>query len=345
VSFYIGISGWRYAPWRTTFYPQGWPQRRELEYAASQVNSIEINGSFYSLQRPSSYQAWRDQTPNGFIFSVKGGRFITHMKRLNNIEGPLANFFASGVLALNEKLGPILWQLPPQFAYNQTKLSAFFELLPRTTKAAAKLASHHDGSLKRPPWTDIDRDRPLRHALEVRHPSFLSKDFVKLLRDHQIALVVADTAGKWPFMEDVTADFVYIRLHGDSQLYVSGYSDTALTTWARKIQAWSNGGHPPSARLASEKAKSTSADRDVYVYFDNDVKTHAPYDAIMLAHKLKLCDAPARKPPRLDAVPEEPRVIWPAMGRAGRDLSVGAPKQKRRGRVDPLGQKSKDRVK
>ena len=133
----IGISGWTYPPWRGVFFPEKWPQKRELEYASRQVNSIEINGSFYSLQRPSCYRAWYEATPEGFVFSVKGGRFITHMKRLKNVEAPLANFFASGVLCLREKLGPILWQLPPSFRFDAEKLAGFFDLLPRDTGAAA----------------------------------------------------------------------------------------------------------------------------------------------------------------------------------------------------------------
>src|SRR5215213_7942378 len=144
----IGISGWNYKPWRGVFYPKGLVQRRELEYASRQLNSIEINGSFYSLQRPSSYETWYGATPDDFVFSVKGGRFITHMKKLKDIEKPLANFFASGLLKLKEKLGPILWQFPPGFAFNEQRFSDFFELLPRTTKDAAKLAKKHDARLE-----------------------------------------------------------------------------------------------------------------------------------------------------------------------------------------------------
>ncbi len=264
---HIGISGWRYAGWRGDFYPVGLPQRRELEYAARQVNSVEINGSFYSLQRPKSYQSWAAQTPDGFVFSVKGGRFITHMKKLAGVETPVANFFASGVLALGAKLGPVLWQLPPVLVYDPARLAAFFELLPRTTTQAAALAAGHDERLTDRSWATTDADRPVRHALEVRHPSYQCAAFVELLREHDIALVVADTAGRWPYMEDVTSDFVYVRLHGDKELYVSGYTDQSLDAWAEKIRCW-------------------KASRDVFVYFDNDVKVRAPYDAMSLAAKL-----------------------------------------------------------
>jgi uncharacterized protein YecE (DUF72 family) len=210
----IGISGWTYPPWRGRFYPKGWPQHRELEYASRQVSSIEINGSFYALQRPESYGAWYAASPGGFVFSIKGSRFITHMKRLKDVETPLANFFASGVLRLEEKLGPFLWQLPPSFRFDPERLGKFFNLLPRDTPAAAKLSKKHDERLHGRAWTKTDRTRPLRHAIEVRHSSFETREFIALLREHDIALVVADTAGKWPLIEDPTSDFVYVRLHG-----------------------------------------------------------------------------------------------------------------------------------
>src|SRR6185503_288249 len=208
----IGISGWRYGPWRGTFYPKDLPQKRELEYASRKLNSVEINGSFYSLQRPEFYRDWFDATPDDFVFSVKGGRFITHMKKLKDVRTPLANFLASGVLCLKEKLGPILWQFPPGFAFNEERFGAFFELLPKTTTDTAKLAKKHDVRLKGRSWTKTDADRPMRYAVEIRHDSFKDARFIKLLRKHNIALVLADTAGRWPYMEDVTADFIYARL-------------------------------------------------------------------------------------------------------------------------------------
>ena len=224
----IGISGWRYGPWRGTFYPEKWPQKRELEYAASKLNSIEINGSFYSLQRPESYQAWYEQTPKDFVFSVKGGRFITHMKKLRDVEVPLANFFASGVLGLREKLGPILWQFPPNMPFDLERFEAFFKLLPRDTEAAAKLGRGHDLKLRHGSLTKTDRKRKIRHAVEIRREEFVAPKFMAVLRKHRIALVFADTAGRWPYTEDLTADFAYVRLHGAEELYVSGYTDKAL---------------------------------------------------------------------------------------------------------------------
>ena len=263
----VGISGWTYPAWRGDFYPRGLARGRELEYAARLLNSIEINGSFYSLQRPTSYRAWRERTPTDFVFSVKGGRFITHMKKLRGVETALANFLASGVLALDEKLGPLLWQLPPVLGFDPARLADFFDLLPRSTAHAAQLAASHDDRLRDRSWTAVDADRPMRHAVEVRHSSYADPAFVALLREHDIALVVADTAGKWPFLEEVTSDFLYVRLHGAEELYVSGYTDAALDAWAAKVTSWGR-------------------ERDVFVYFDNDVKVRAPFDAMSLARRV-----------------------------------------------------------
>jgi uncharacterized protein YecE (DUF72 family) len=293
--FHVGISGWRYPPWRGVFYPAGLAQRRELEYASRSMGSVEINGSFYALQRPSSYRQWRSQTPSGFVFSVKGPRFVTHMKKLAEVEVPLANFFASGVLALGEQLGPVLWQLPPSLGFHPERLASFFSLLPRTTLAAADLATRHDQRLdgEGRALTTAESDRPLRHALEVRHASFESIEFIQLLREHDIALVCADTAGKWPLLDDVTSDFVYVRLHGDQELYVSGYGDQALERWADRVRTWQLGGTPTDGQTLAPPAPKR--ERDVFVYFDNDTKVRAPFDAISLAHRLDLQDL--REPP------------------------------------------------
>jgi uncharacterized protein YecE (DUF72 family) len=302
-------------------------QKRELEYASRQVNSIEINGSFYSLQLPSSYQTWRDATPPGFLFSVKGGRFITHMKKLRDVEVPLANFFASGVLCLGKKLGPFLWQLPPNLGFDPIRLASFFRLLPRSGEEAEALAENHDAKVRGRACTRAEGVGRLRHCLEVRHPSFVTPEFIALLREHDIGLVVADTAGKWPFLEDVTSDFVYIRLHGDEELYVSGYTPTALDGWARKIRSWSAGRNPREAvRIAGPMA---GAPRDVFVYFDNDVKVHAPFDAIALAYRLGLCREPGCKPD-LSQVTEEARLDWPGIRSRWRGIGTRALSKSRR---------------
>jgi uncharacterized protein YecE (DUF72 family) len=264
----IGISGWTYAPWRGVFFPKGLAHRRELEYASRKLSSIEINGTFYSLMRPENYAAWFDATPEDFMFSVKGPRFITHIRRLREPRVPLANFFASGVLRFGRKLGPLLWQLPPSFKYDERRVGEFLEMLPRTTGEAAKLARRHDFRLTGRSWMRPDEDLPLRHALEVRHASFKNAGFLELLRAQGVALVTADTAGKWPYFDAQTADFRYARLHGDEVLYTSGYTPSALREWAGRVSAWSRGG------------------RDVFVYFDNDVKVRAPFDAMSLANLL-----------------------------------------------------------
>lgn len=264
----IGISGWTYAPWRKVFYPEGLRQKDELEYAASRMTSIEINGSFYSLQRPESYRAWRERTPEGFVFAVKGGRFITHMKKLADVDVPLANFFASGPLALGDKLGPVLWQLPPTLGFDAERLEHFFDQLPRTTNAAAELASRHDERVAGRAHLEVTSEQEIRHAVEVRHDSFLVPEFLTLLRENAIAVVVADTAGRWPLIRDVTTDFAYVRLHGDTELYASGYSDEALDEWAALLRGWAEEG------------------KDVYAYFDNDIKVRAPFDAMALIERL-----------------------------------------------------------
>jgi uncharacterized protein YecE (DUF72 family) len=264
----IGVSGWRYRQWRGRFYPRGLPQRRELEYVAGLMNSVELNGSFYSLQRPASYQHWASVVPDDFLFAVKGGRYITHLKRLTGVETALANFFASGLLALGPKLGPVLWQLPPGLRFDEELLDAFLTRLPRTTYAAAELALGHDARLEGRTFTTPDAERLVRHVLEVRDESYRDPAFLRLLEDRGVGLVVADTAGRWPLLLDVTSDLVYVRLHGDTELYTSQYGEEALDTWAGRVAGWRDAG------------------LDVCVYFDNDVDAHAPFDALGLARRL-----------------------------------------------------------
>ena len=281
----IGISGWRYAGWRGSFYPKELRQRDELAYASRHFDTIEINGTHYSLQRPESFARWRDETPEDFVFAVKGSRFITHMKQLRDVETPLANFFASGVLRLEEKLRPFLWQFSPRFRFDAERFDRFLGLLPRDSTAAAALAEHHDHRLTGRAWTKTERRRRLRHAVEIRHPSFLDPTFVRLLRRHNVALVFAD-AVDWPYAEDVTADFLYLRLHGSEGMYQGRYSDNALDVWAKRIRRWHDGGEPrDSYRVASRMPRSAHP-RDVFCYFDNDQKVRAPFDAQRLMARL-----------------------------------------------------------
>jgi uncharacterized protein YecE (DUF72 family) len=282
----IGISGWTYAPWRGNFYPAGLLQSDELSYASRQVDTIEINGTFYGLQRPDAFARWYDETPERFVFAVKGPRFITHIRRLREIETPLANFFASGVLRLEEKLGPLLWQFPASFRFDAERLDHFLALLPRDTEAAAALAERRSDWLAERSWAKTAHRRALRHAIEIRHQSFLDPAFVALLRRHRVALVFADSVA-WPYAEDLTADFVYLRLHGSEELYASGYSEEALDHWAARIKLWAQGTEPNDARLIdSDTRPAPHSPRDVFAYFDNDAKVRAPLDARSLRARL-----------------------------------------------------------
>jgi uncharacterized protein YecE (DUF72 family) len=317
----VGISGWRYAPWRGTFYPDDLPQRAELEYAAAHLSAIEINGSFYSLQRPESYARWYADTPEDFVFTVKGPRYITHMRRLRDVEVPLANFLASGIFNLKDKLGPILWQFPPNLKYDRERFETFFELLPHDTQRAAAVARKHDTWMKSRVQLKSDANRPLRHAVEIRNESFLDTSFVDQLRKYNVALVIAETARRWPMTQDITADFVYMRLHGDKELYRSGYSDKSLDRWAGRIKAWEKGGEPAGAEKISAQQPPSKKARDVYCFFDNtDVKLRAPFDAQTLLGKLGIA-------PRAAAVPDKSaraRAKRPAASRKVRSRRSGA---------------------
>ena len=280
----VGVSGWSYDAWRGDFYPAALPRRDELRYASRRLGSIEINGSFYSLQAPSTYGHWYEETPRGFVLAVKGSRFISHNKKLSDVEIPLANFFASGVLRLGEKLGPILWQTSPRARFDARRVRAFLELLPRDTKTAARLARRHDDRV-REPWARADRDRRLRYAFEPRHPSWLVPEFVTIARDTGTAIVFSDSAS-WPLTEEVTAGFVYLRLHGATETYASGYAPRTLDRWAKRIRAWSEGGEPDDARRITDRRPPRRKSRDVYVYFDNDARGRTPWDARDLTERL-----------------------------------------------------------
>lgn len=266
----IGMSGWVYPAWRGVFYPKGLAQKNELAYASSHVTSIEINGSFYSLHTPKSWQSWRDGTPDDFVFSVKGPRLITHLRRLINVRAPLANFFASGVLSMGAKLGSFLWQFPPNLTFDAGRVEEFLAMLPKTTTEALELAQERERDrMEGKEWLGPVVERPLRHAFEVRNHSFDTPQYLGLLDRFGAASVLADTAGKYPRFEQQVADFSYVRLHGEKELYVSGYDDESLDAWAERIRGWLDAG------------------RDTYVYFDNDVKVRAPIDAMGLIERLR----------------------------------------------------------
>jgi uncharacterized protein YecE (DUF72 family) len=267
---YIGISGYDYKGWRGNFYPEELVRRKWLSYASERFNSVELNGTFYSLKNPDVFRRWLADVPSsGFVFAIKGSRFITHNLKLRNTERALANFFASGILALGEATGPFLWQLPASYRFDPERIAAFIESLPRDARSAEKIADGHDERLRRGALTEATCNVPYRHAFEVRHESYFTDEFYALLEKYKCGFVIADTAGKFPYAEVVTANFVYIRLHGSETLYASEYSDEELDGWARRINRWRREG------------------LDTYTYFDNDARGHAPFDAERLARRVK----------------------------------------------------------
>lgn len=282
----VGVSGWRYAPWRGAFYPPTLRQADELAYLASRLPTVEINGTFYLLQSPTSFSSWYAATPSDFVFSVKGPRYVTHILRLKNFERPLANFLASGLFNLSAKLGPVLWQFPPNLRFDADRFEAFMAALPHDTAAALAMARRRDTRMTGRARLAIDAPRPMRHAMEIRNETFLDPRFIGLLRRYRIALVVADTGGKWPSPMDVTADFLYLRLHGATELYRSRYSEAMLRKWAQWIAEWRAGGQPGDAKRIIEEDPPRQA-RDVYCYFDNTDKLHAPANAQRLQALVK----------------------------------------------------------
>lgn len=274
-----GTAGWVFAPWRGEFYPEALTQKKELAYASEHLGAIEINATFRALQKPTSFRNWASQTPDGFVFSIKGPQLITHIKRLKDVETPLANFLASGPLALGTKLGPFIWQLPPNLPYNAQRMEDFLTLLPTTPAAAAAFASRHEGWMKEAA-ASADGVTAIRHAIEVRHQSFANVDFVAQMRKHNVALVAADTA-EWP-THDVTADFAYCRLQGAPGR--ESYEEADLDRWAERIAAWSEG----KPMTDGEFVAGPPADRprDVFAFFVSTDKVHAPRNAMVLAQRL-----------------------------------------------------------
>lgn len=253
------MSGWTFPGWRGGFYPKGLPQKQELAFAATQVTSIEINGTFYRVQKPSSFKAWYDATPKNFVFSLKAPQYVTHIRRAIDVETPIANFLASGVFLLKEKLGPLLWQFPPNLTLKDNRIEKLAALLPKTPAQAAKLAARHSDWLDASAVTSARGVKQIRHAFEFRHPSFFNKDFLQILRAHGIAIVFAHGGDPELFTQDPTAAFVYCRMHGEGRDYTKGYAPKTLRAWTKTLQ---------SLRVP-----------EAFVYFDTEKKKFSPQDA------------------------------------------------------------------
>lgn len=281
----IGVSGWSYGSWRGDFYPDDLAQDEELAYLARRFDTVEVNGTFYALQSPDTFRGWYRETPYDFRLAVKGSRFITHNKKLSDPETPLANFWAQGVLGLGHKLGPVLWQLPASLTFDEERVRGFLEALPADSEGAGEVARRHDDRID-DVAVEVEENHRLRHALEVRHESFLTPGLVRACRETGTALVFSH-AGDWLYTEELTAGFVYLRLHGSPDTYRSRYDDDALRGWAERIRRWRDGDEPDDAERITGRVPPRREGRDVYVYFDNDQEGHAPRDAVRLTELLE----------------------------------------------------------
>ena len=257
----IGIGGWTYEPWRGTFYPDGLIQKRELEYASRQLTSIEINGTFYGAQKPETFAKWRDETPDGFVFSLKAPRFATNREVLADAGRTIARFFAGGVMELKEKLGPINWQLLPTTKFDPVDFAGFLKLLPKEVAG-----------------------RTLRHVVEVRHESFHTAEFVALAREHGVAVSIAGDSA-YPQIPDATASFVYARIMGTHKTPPLGYSDTALDVWAARAKAWASGTEVTGLDFV-EPPQADGKGRDVYLYVISGHKVRNPAAAMALIKRI-----------------------------------------------------------
>ena len=259
----IGVGGWTYEPWRGAFYPDGLAQKRELEYASCKLTSIEINGTYYGSQKPASFVKWHDETPDDFVFAVKGPRFTTNRRNLGEAGESIERFFASGVMELKDKLGPVNWQFMATKKFDAEDFKAFLKLLPNTVEG-----------------------RPIRHAVEVRHESFAAPEFVALARKYKVAIVCAADS-EYPQIADVTAPFVYARVMGATDAEANGYSSKALDLWAERARQWASGGAPADLETVAPQPASKTA-REVFLYLINGFKERNPAAAMALIEAIKV---------------------------------------------------------
>ena len=257
----VGIGGWTFEPWRGVFYPEGLKQKEELAYASRHLTAIEINGTYYSTFKPDSWKKWRDETPDGFVFTVKGSRFTTNRRELAGAGESLERFFAQGMSELGERLGPVFWQLPHTKKFDEADLDGFFSLLPKSLAG-----------------------RPLRHALEPRHPSFCTPAYPALLRKHGIANVYAKH-GHYPEIADLTADFVYARLQTGEDAIPTAYSPEELDAWAGRFAAWAGGGAPDGLPIVDPSHAAPKTPRDVFAFIIHEGKVRAPAAAMALIER------------------------------------------------------------
>jgi uncharacterized protein YecE (DUF72 family) len=257
----IGVGGWTYAPWRGAFYPAGLTQKRELEFASRKLSSIEINGTYYGSQKPASFKKWHDETPDDFLFALKGPRFTTTRRVLAEAGASIERFFGSGVMELKDKLGPVNWQLMPTKRFEPEDFEQFLKVLPQRV----------DG-------------RAVRHAVEVRHESFQTPDVVALAREHGVAIVTAGDS-EYPQIADVTAPFVYARVMGTSETETAGYSDAAIKAWVERARVWAGGGTPEGLQTFGG-APDDGAERDVFIYVISGFKKRNPAAALAMIERL-----------------------------------------------------------
>jgi uncharacterized protein YecE (DUF72 family) len=257
----IGVGGWTFEPWRGAFYPKGLAQSRELEYASSKLTSIEINGTFYGSQKPTSYTKWHDETPDDFVFSLKGPRFATNRRVLAEAGESIERFFKSGVTNLKAKLGPINWQFAATKRFDPEDFAAFLKLLPASVDGLA-----------------------IRHVVEVRHDSFRTPEFAALARAHGVAVVIAGDS-KYTQIADVTAPFVYARIMGTIDGEPAGYASSALDLWAKRARTWAAGGSPPDLETVAPLPPDKSG-REVFLYVISGAKERNPAAAMALIERV-----------------------------------------------------------